>query len=199
MESLQKTYMYYHNAQTVEGLQLSEVMLGKLLPLYKKDRNARLSDTRLKLNKVYQVLASVYTLQGMLYFQRTLSTLERSKENTFPEVMGKLHQKKHPTTQDFEQAIRQENTKIKRVANDLNQRGVALAVASLKNAIAIDPKNPVPHYQLGNIYRLYPGEQARKEAKKSYVTAEKLAQKEGDLASAKQAREKLRELKSQSK
>lgn len=184
--------MMYHNGQSKEGLQLAEGMLGQLLPIYEKDRNARLSDPKLKLNRVYQVLASVYTLQGMLYFQQTISTLEREK--TFPDVMGKLQRKQSPTTRDFEQAINRENARIQRVASDLNRGGVALAVASLKKAIALDPKNPVPHYQLGNIYRLYPGGKARRMAEKSYLTAEKLARREGDVASAKQAREKLKSL-----
>lgn len=199
VDTMKQIYLLYHDSQTEKGLQLTQTALDQYVPLYEKNPNARLSDPKLKLNKVYQVVASLYTLQGMLYYRDAIVKLDRSKENKFASLHKKMSHKQAISDQDFELAIKKENDKEKIVEKQLKNGGIEKAVSALKHAIEIDPRNPVPHYQLSNIYCLNKDPKLRRAAENEYYAAAYLAEREGDHASARQAKEKLKEFNAKSR
>ena len=194
VDIMSEIYNDYHNWKIDEGLSHIDESLAQLNPKYEANREYVLNDPRLKLNKAYQIKSSLHTLEGMLYFRKSLDAMKKDKETSFGPVLDKI-KNKSLTDEDLEQLMKQSMTS----ENSEQQKYFAISVEKLKLAISVDPKNPVPHFQLASTYKAVGGKDSLTLAEKELYLAAKLSFMEGDKASVKRALDVLKSTNAKSK
>ena len=185
----------YHDWKVDEGIESAKKALTSVDHLYAKDVNTPINDSKLKKNRAFEIKSTLHTMLGMLYYRKALAMAGDTKQSMAP-VLDKIKKQEKITEQDLEK-MADGLDRSKANGGDLKNFHNA-SIAEFQAAIAADPANPVPHFQLGSVLSPAGGSGYSQEAEKAFFTAAKLSLNEGDARSVERATEALKGLNPQS-
>lgn len=197
VEYMTSVYRDYHEWRVTEGIEKAERAIASVDKVYAANANAEIRDSKLKLNKAYQVKATLHTLLGMLYNRKALLVLNEqgSGGSQRAAVLKKLEEGGSLTEEDLKAVA--DEAEGRSSASAQQEDFVRRSINEFASAIKTDPDNPVPHFQLATVYASSSLE-ATTDAEREYFEAARLSFGEGDKKSTRRAFEALVELNPQS-